>query len=131
MKFAIENIVTKRAEREDSGAQSAPDIVEIEVSEESGQLEEHYWINLSKFYGGVSLIVAEESIIEALCRMDEDDIEHIQGVAIEKYKGESYELLEQTIDYSAFLQGYHLAAYLMEALGKETGSLTIPELPSD
>ena len=103
------------------------DMVEMEVSEKTGALKEHYWVNLSRFNGMPGLIIAEESIVDALDRMTEEDIEHIQGIAIERYHGDTYESMEDTIEFSAFMSCYRFARYILEGMYRCPNDFEIPD----
>ena len=100
----------------------------MEVSEKTGQLKQHYWVNLSRFNGMPGLIVAEESIVDALDRMTEEDVEHVQGVAIERYSGVSYEDMENNIEFSAFMSCYRFARYILEGLYQCPNDFEIPDI---
>ena len=120
MEFMIENVMARKGTVDEFGLTEKADMVEMEVSEKTGALKEHYWVNLSRFNGMPGLIIAEESIVDALDRMTEEDIEHIQGIAIERYHGDTYESMEDTIEFSAFMSCYRFARYILEGMYRHT-----------
>lgn len=128
MEFMVENVMARKGTLDEHGLTDLADMVEMEVYEKTGQHKPHYWVNLSRFNGMPGLIVAEESIVEALDRMSEDDIEHIQGVAIERYHGETYESMEETIEVSAFMSCYRFARYILEGLYQCPNDFEIPDI---
>lgn len=128
MEFMIENVFARKGTVDESGMTDVKDMVEMEVSEKTGQHKPHYWVNLSRFNGMPGLIVAEESIVEALDRMREDDIERVQGVAIERYSGVSYEDMENNIEFSAFMSCYRFARYILEGMYQCPNDFEIPDI---
>ena len=113
MEFMIENVMARKGTVDEFGLTEKADMVEMEVSEKTGALKEHYWVNLSRFNGMPGLIIAEESIVDALDRMTEEDIEHIQG--------------EDTIEFSAFMSCYRFARYILEGMYRCPNDFEIPD----
>ena len=127
MEFMIENVMARKGTEDEFGLTEKADMVEMEVSEKTGALKEHYWVNLSRFNGMPGLIIAEESIVDALDRMTEEDIEHIQGIAIERYHGDTYESMEDTIEFSAFMSCYRFARFILEGMYRCPNDFEIPD----
>ena len=57
----------------------------------------------------------------------EEDIEHIQGVAIERYHGDTYESMEDTIEFSAFMSCYRFARFILEGMYRCPNDFEIPD----